>query len=95
MVGTVIHPGDRDTLLVKLFQHPAGQYPVVVLTVIAARDACLVGDDNETIAGMLYLPACLEHTLEEIKILYPMDVIHLPVDNAIAIQKNGWPRCHH
>ena len=61
----------------------------VVLAVIAARDARLVGDDDRQEAGVVQQPHRLGRAGDQVELLETMHVAVVDIEHAVAIEEGG------
>src|SRR5205814_631264 len=86
-VARVVDPG---ALRLQLVQHPAVQLDQIVFGEHAARDAGLVGDDENEV------PRVVEPSDRRSRARYPTealdraDIAVVVVDDAVAIEERGW-----
>src|ERR1019366_2456605 len=73
----------------QLALHPGVQLTNIIVGVIAPRNTCLVGDQEDVIATMVQQANCVKDTVRPNEAFSRADIAIVAVQNAVAIEKHG------
>ena len=90
MVGAVVDGDEGDALFLELCGHPVHERFEVGGGVEAARDAGLVGDDDQLVAKRLGGAAEGEDAVDEADVGGAVEVADLVVDDAVAVEEESF-----
>jgi hypothetical protein len=88
VMGAVIHAADDRALLRKSLAHPLRQLRIGFFVELAAADTALVRDDNEGPSHLVGPEAAkLEYSRNELKLIGPMHVCPINIDDAVPVEE--------
>lgn len=90
MIGAVINGVDMGPALTKRADHPLHEALKLLLGVIAACDAGLVGCDDHEPAGRVRTSDQTLDVWNEINLVNAMNIAVIDIDDSVTIQKQCW-----
>lgn len=87
MEGAKIDFVDDDLLISENAAHPFTQCAEIILGVVAAADAGLIGDDKNPVTETNCVTAEVEDSINKLKILATVHIIMINVDDSVTIEE--------